>query len=363
MDKNFSVDIVIPQLAEKGGMDKVINQFAVYLQENNFTIRIIQCVDTGLIWWHPSINVISLCHSSDNPSFNDTSLKYAKYLNKTYLPDIVLASGWPITITIVSKALQTINSQKTLIFAWPHMMLSEAQYVCVGSVECIRDADAVFAISAPIVNEVTSANINIPIIRINNPIASPNYQKEYNDKSFHRTMNLLYVGRLVDLKNIALIFKAISGSKYDWSLKIIGNGEKEKTINLCQKYGLAEKVTFECFKEDPWENIHDIDFCIVSSNYEGFCLVIPEALSHGIPVITTPVGVAPEIIKNGVNGYLFGVKDDKMLTQVLDMIWEGKLPIPDSKACIESASPYSLSEVLSDFKNKLLETYNNLCKQ
>ncbi len=363
MKRDLAIDIVIPQLAEKGGMDKVINQFVIYLQDESFTVRVVQCVDTGLTWWHPSVHVTSLFSTVDNPNFNDSAIKYADFLKQTYTPDIILASGWPIIITIVSKALKTINSRNTYVFAWPHMMLSEAADAGVGSIDCVKDADAFFAISKLVENEANTGKTNIPIIRINNPIDYPNTCKEINNKSFQRTMNLLYVGRLVDYKNLNLIFKAISTCKHDWTLRVVGSGENEKTMRSCENYGVAEKVIFDGFKDDPWDNIDDIDFCIVSSNYEGFCLVIPEALSHGIPVITTPVGVAPEIIKNGVNGYLFGIKDDKMLAQVLDMIWEGKLPIPDSKVCIESAKPYSLSEVLSDFKNKLLETYNNLCKQ
>jgi glycosyltransferase involved in cell wall biosynthesis len=46
------------------------------------------------------------------------------------------------------------------------------------------------------------------------------------------------------------------------------------------------------------------DTVVVASRYESFGLVVLEALACGIPVASTEVGVAPEVIRPGVNGYL-----------------------------------------------------------
>jgi len=46
------------------------------------------------------------------------------------------------------------------------------------------------------------------------------------------------------------------------------------------------------------------DVSVVSSYYESFCLVILESLACGTPVVSTKVGVAPAVIRNGENGYL-----------------------------------------------------------
>jgi len=361
-----SIDIVIPQLAEKGGMDKVINQFVLFMQDDAdqtqnepIKVRIIQCVDTGLMWWDPSVKVVNLYSANDNPNFAAAAVKYGEYIKETYMPDIILATGWPVTITIVAKALETIGASDIPVFAWPHMMFFEAEYNGVGNIGCLRDADAVFAISKQLENEVNNSGMDIPIIRINNPIDTPEYTRESNNTSCLRPMKLLYVGRLVDYKNLSLIFHALSLTKHEWTLRVVGDGEMQKTKESCAGFGVTDRVVFDGFKSNPWECTDDVDFCIVSSDYEGFCLVIPEALSRGIPVLTTPVGVATEIIKNGINGYLYGIKDYSMLAQVLDMIYEGALPIPDAKPCIESAKPYEINNVLSDFRDKIIKAYDN----
>ena len=46
------------------------------------------------------------------------------------------------------------------------------------------------------------------------------------------------------------------------------------------------------------------DVSVVSSYYESFCLVILESLACGTPVVSTKVGVAPAVIRDGENGYL-----------------------------------------------------------
>jgi glycosyltransferase involved in cell wall biosynthesis len=43
---------------------------------------------------------------------------------------------------------------------------------------------------------------------------------------------------------------------------------------------------------------------VLPSSYEAYQLVVLEALASGLPVISTPVGCAPELIEDGVNGFL-----------------------------------------------------------
>ncbi|MCG6893256.1 MAG: glycosyltransferase [Desulfobacteraceae bacterium] len=55
----------------------------------------------------------------------------------------------------------------------------------------------------------------------------------------------------------------------------------------------------------------------VASRYESFGLVVLEALACGTPVVSTPVGVAPEVIRPGVNGYLAAAGDAESLAQTI----------------------------------------------
>ena len=59
-------------------------------------------------------------------------------------------------------------------------------------------------------------------------------------------------------------------------------------------------------------------FFVSPSEYEGFGLAVVEALACGLPVVVTSVGIAPEIIQHGVNGFLFPPKDRQALVPAIE---------------------------------------------
>lgn len=87
-------------------------------------------------------------------------------------------------------------------------------------------------------------------------------------------------------------------------LKIAGDGPdtrllEDKIAANPSYYNYVGKVS------DPINNFyHDVDLIIMTSSLEGLPMVILEAFSLGIPVISTPVGGIPEIIVDGYNGFL-----------------------------------------------------------
>lgn len=72
--------------------------------------------------------------------------------------------------------------------------------------------------------------------------------------------------------------------------------------------------------DDPWKEIanNGIDYLVLSSKFEGFGMVLAEAISRGIPVISSncPVGPA-DIIKPDINGFLYTPGDREELHNIL----------------------------------------------
>lgn len=61
--KNKRIDIVIAQLVEKGGFDKVLNDVMPYLQKSGYHIRLIQLVDYGIEWVVDGVESTCVCGS------------------------------------------------------------------------------------------------------------------------------------------------------------------------------------------------------------------------------------------------------------------------------------------------------------
>lgn len=123
------------------------------------------------------------------------------------------------------------------------------------------------------------------------------------DLSTDRKIKLLYVGGLSQRKGISYIFKALQGLEVFFELTIIGGGEIEKCPILAQN---LKKHTY--YPPLPHEEVLNImaqnDILLFPSLFEGFGLVITEAMSQGTPVITTDRTCGPDIITNNKDGWI-----------------------------------------------------------
>lgn len=83
--------------------------------------------------------------------------------------------------------------------------------------------------------------------------------------------------------------------------------------------GLSERIHFEGFKKNIDEIIRDSAMYVSSSDYEGICNSMIEAMSMGIPTICTdcPIGGARAMITDGVNGLLVPVRDSEKLYKAM----------------------------------------------
>jgi len=132
---------------------------------------------------------------------------------------------------------------------------------------------------------------------------------------------IITVGRFKRQKNHALLlraFKRLLGN-LDARLMILGTGELEQeTKALARREGLADRVVFGGQVADPLPYYASSDLFVLSSDYEGFGMVLIEALSCGIPVVSTDCRSGPaEILENGRYGILVPVGDFEALAAAM----------------------------------------------
>ena len=135
------------------------------------------------------------------------------------------------------------------------------------------------------------------------------FQKE---KSFPELFTFLYVGRIVKIKNVEGLIqqfnKNFSSSKA--VLKIIGTGPEESILRA--KYA-SENVSFlgAMFDDELVEQFSNASCLVLPSKHEPWGLVVNEALSSSLPVITTSsVGANADLIKGRSTGMIASNMDD-----------------------------------------------------
>ena len=120
---------------------------------------------------------------------------------------------------------------------------------------------------------------------------------------------VLFVGRLHERKGIDLllpIFKEVLKEE-EVQLRIVGSGEKEKELKVqVERLGLSKNVEFLGFLPDSemQKQYSEASIFISPSRYEGFGIVLLEALASGLPLVTTKTGISNKVVEDGKNGFL-----------------------------------------------------------
>lgn len=116
-----------------------------------------------------------------------------------------------------------------------------------------------------------------------------------------------FVGRLAPQKNplrLARVFHLIAQARPDIRFVVVGDGELRHALaNALETQGVTQ-ATILAPKADGRDAMAAFDCLVCTSDYESFGLIFPEALAAGAPIVSPPVGAAPQAIAPGETGVL-----------------------------------------------------------
>jgi glycosyltransferase involved in cell wall biosynthesis len=116
-----------------------------------------------------------------------------------------------------------------------------------------------------------------------------------------RPTQLGTVSRLVPQKNLPLLLSALkelnSVNSSSFELAVMGTGPLEKELlSIAIGLGVEKTVTWKGQSKDTLSFYHSLDVFVLPSDYEGFGLVLLEAMSQGIPIVARRISAIPEVI-------------------------------------------------------------------
>lgn len=175
------------------------------------------------------------------------------------------------------------------------------------------------------------------------------------DSSIEKEKIILFAGTLnkrKGYKDLIEGFGLIANKYKDWKIIFAGNGELEKAELYAKKFNVFNQIIFK-----GWISGNEKDnlfkkssiFCL-PSYAEGFPMAVLDAWAYGIPVITTPVGGLPEIIKHKENAMVFNAGDINELSRnIEDLITQVDLrrKISDESLLL-SQRTFSVEKTCSD---------------
>jgi glycosyltransferase involved in cell wall biosynthesis len=133
-----------------------------------------------------------------------------------------------------------------------------------------------------------------------------------------------FVGRLAPPKDLTMLLKAVKPLA-GIEVLIVGDGELRKEVEkYILKNGLSKKVFLLGEREDVPEILVNSDVFVLPSRWEGLPFTIIEAMMAGLPVIASKVGGVPELVDDGITGFLVPPGDYRSLAQAIQKLVDDK---------------------------------------
>lgn len=194
------------------------------------------------------------------------------------------------------------------------------------------------------------------------PVNPGTLKSDFGIKSDEKV--IVHISNFRKVKRIPDIIESFRGvlKEIDAKLLLVGDGpEKVEMEALVMELGLQVQVIFTGKRDDLPELLAISDVMFHLSEKEAFGLVLLEALACGLPSVATDVGGIPEVIEDGVNGFLVQVGDTNAATQkaLLLLKDDGLRATFRENGLITAADKFHSSTIVNQYEKLYYEVAGN----
>jgi len=286
---------------------------------------------------------------------------------KSYNPDVILGIDIHANLLIQINKLLFFGKLKTVLTT--HIDLAKTvSDKSTPFIKCVlknfvrffyRSADCLVFVSRGLAKEFSrDFGIKKKVVVIYNGIEIST--KIRPKRSNPKTPVILTLARLVEQKDHASLIKAFAFLQNEIkssSLWILSDGpERKKLLRLAEKLGLKGKVRFWGWVKDTSPYFRKSSLFVLSSKREGFGYALVEAMSYGLPTVSTDTPFGPsEILDKGKYGILVPVGSPLAIKNaMLRILSDPSIYRSYSRKSLDRASYFSLEKMLGEYQKLII---------
>lgn len=174
---------------------------------------------------------------------------------------------------------------------------------------------------------------------------------------------IVYVGRIDNQQKrtsrVIETWALLEDKHPDWILRIVGDGEERKNLEQLSRDLNLKRVVFEGFRQ-PSEYYKRASILVLTSEYEGFGLVIVEGMSFGVvPVVLGSYSAIYDILKNKDNGIIVsydkqaGFHAEEMASEVSWLMEHSAEREKMARSAYKSSRNFSLDKIVTNWQSVL----------
>jgi glycosyltransferase involved in cell wall biosynthesis len=178
-----------------------------------------------------------------------------------------------------------------------------------------------------------------------------------------RPVKILAIGRLIPRKGFDCLIRSLpdiaKNVKNEFCVEIVGDGPLRSELkSLVDELHVSDKVFFA--GSVPYEQLHEnyqqADIFVLSSLAEGMPLVVLEAMASGLPIVATKVQGMDELVKVGMNGFLFTPSNHQDLSRHLsELILNNSIRQQMGKESLKIVKTYNWSSITEEYLNLYMQ--------
>lgn len=339
----MKVAFICVNISSRGGMETVLSLITRQLEEEDIEAKVFLVGRASNDEWLKNVH--------HNKRITFIKNKYANYVkNIFFLPYDLYKFKPDIIIGVNPRAVQLglyvrkILSLSIPVASWMHFSLPE-----LHPLDLLKNADFHIAISREIYHQFYNLKL----------VEDQNVHLVYNPVRIHEETILkpenkaqfIYVGRLIydGQKRVNDLLHSLHEVKGEWQLTVIGDGEDRiKLASLAEDLGISSKVHWLGWVQNPWEKVREASALVLTSEYEGFGMVLIEAMSYGIPCISSDCQAGSADIITSENGWLYPQGDLSKLTTLLQTVVDDPAILPDAERVKSSIQKFNVEAITEE---------------